>query len=341
MATVLLCACERQQSTKECPTRVETAVAIPADQGLTLSFPARIEARQEMQIAFRVSGTIAQVHVKEGQRVRKGQLLVTMDDRDYAEQLRATEAEYARIKAQADRVEMLYGDEATTADNYDAARYGLQQMESKLNHHRNQLADTRLTSPIDGYVQDIIFRENETVGAGMGVLSIVGADGVQAEASIPAKNLSERERFGEAYCVLDASGQIYPVTLSGIKQKATATQVYIATFDLPADAKALIGEGCSIIVTLAGETQQSTAVKIPLGAVIDKNDTLGVYVVTDSMVTFTKIELGPVSRDGGVIVSGLQPGQTVVSSGAHSLNDGQKVVPIIKPNPKTNKGELL
>lgn len=105
-------------------------------------------------MAFKLNGTLMQVHVGEGDRVRKGQLIAELDPRDYRLQLEATEAEYLNIKSEAERVMALYADSVGTADAYDKARFGLQQITAKYENARNQLADTKIYAPFDGYVQN-------------------------------------------------------------------------------------------------------------------------------------------------------------------------------------------
>ena len=131
----------------------------------TLQFPGKVVASQQVNASFRVAGTLKRVCVEEGSRAKAGQLLAEMDATDYKVQLEATEAEYAQVKAEAERVMGLYADSSTTANLYDKARYGLKQMEAKLQNHRNQLAYTRITSPIDGVVLSKAVEEGQTVAA--------------------------------------------------------------------------------------------------------------------------------------------------------------------------------
>ena len=74
----------------------------------------KVKAAQDISLAFRVSGTISKIHVKDGARVQEGQLLAELDPTDYQVQLDATEAEYQQIKAEAERVMALYKDNGTT-----------------------------------------------------------------------------------------------------------------------------------------------------------------------------------------------------------------------------------
>ena len=150
MAVSVLCSCNGKKEAQEDVQYVMTATAKGGGNESQQTYPARTRSMEETNVAFRVSGTIERVFVKEGDYVRKGQLIATMDARDYRVQLEATQAEYAQIKADAERVFELYKEQATTASNYDKARYGLSQITQKLQHHKNQLADTRLYAPING-----------------------------------------------------------------------------------------------------------------------------------------------------------------------------------------------
>ena len=69
-----------------------------------LQFPGKVKAAQDVNLSFRVSGTIGKICVEDGARVRKGQMLAQLDPTDYRIQLEATEAEYQQVKAEAERV---------------------------------------------------------------------------------------------------------------------------------------------------------------------------------------------------------------------------------------------
>ena len=150
------------------------------------SYPAQTRAINTSNVAFRVSGTLANVKVKEGDYVREGQVIAVMDDRDYQVQLSATEAEYAQIKADCERVIALYNDGSTTAQNYDKARYGLEQITAKYQHAKDQLADCQLKAPFNGYVQKVLHEDHETVSAGMPIASLFCSNGLDVVSNIPA-----------------------------------------------------------------------------------------------------------------------------------------------------------
>ena len=171
-----------------------------------LQYPGKIKAAEDVNLAFRVSGTIRKIHVKDGQPVKAGQLLAELDPTDYQIQLDATEAQYKQIKSEAERVIALYNDGGTTPVAYDKAVYGLEQISALYKHHQDELAYTKLYAPFSGFVQKHLFESHETVGAGMPVLQMVGKGSPEVEINIPAAEYINRERFGNYQCTFD----IYP-----------------------------------------------------------------------------------------------------------------------------------
>lgn len=131
ISLILLSSCtQRTQEAKGYQTvKIDTIVS--ADKQTFLQFPGKVKAAQDISLAFRVSGTISKIHVKDGTRVQEGQLLAELDPTDYQVQLDATEAEYQQIKAEAERVMALYKDNGTTPNANDKAVYGLKQITAK------------------------------------------------------------------------------------------------------------------------------------------------------------------------------------------------------------------
>ena len=191
------------------------------------TFPGKVKAASDINLAFRISGPIVKIVVEAGSFVKKGQVLVEMDSRDYSLQLSATEAEYNRIKAEAERVMALYEKGSVTPNDYDKAVFGLQQITAKLDAHKNALADAKLYAPFDGYVQKRFFDAGETVSAGMPVISMISADLPEIEINIPSSDFIRRDRFESFSCSMDNYPDLsFPLELIGITQKANLNQLY-------------------------------------------------------------------------------------------------------------------
>ncbi|MCM1312134.1 MAG: efflux RND transporter periplasmic adaptor subunit [Bacteroides sp.] len=320
---------------------VNTAEAVSTDKVGKMSWPGRTKASEDINVAFRVSGPIVAMRVKEGDHVRKGQVIAEIDDRDYKVQLGATQAEYEHIKADAERVMAMYKEGNTTASNYDKARYGLQQITEKLNNHRNQLADTKLKSPIDGYVQTLIHQSGETVGAGMPVVSMFTSGNTEVEIFIPASDFSRLETLGGFKCSFDIiPEQTFPLEIVRTSKDANASQLYAVRLRIKGELdKKKITPGMTTMVYASNEGNGSRTVSVPSTAVFHKNGKTAVFVLDQTSGTLKEkaVTVGMLKTDGTtVIISGLAEGETVVATGTRHLTEGQKVSPL----PKTTQSNV-
>ena len=200
ITTCLLASCN--SSTKDAreyqTVKIDTVTS--ANGQTYLQYPGKVKAAQDISLAFRVSGTIRKIYVKDGARVQAGQLLAELDPTDYQVQLDATEAEYKQIKAEAERVMALYKENGTTPSANDKAVYGLKQITAKYQHHKDQLGYTRLYAPFNGYIQKRLFEAHETIGAGMPVLSMISGCAPEVEINLPAAEYIRREQFNQYHC---------------------------------------------------------------------------------------------------------------------------------------------
>jgi RND family efflux transporter MFP subunit len=308
------------------------------------TFPGKVKAASDVNLAFRISGPITKLTVEAGNFVKKGQVVAEMDSRDYTLQLLATEAEYNRIKAEAERVIALYEKSSVTPNDYDKAVFGLQQITAKYEAHKNTLTDTKLNAPFDGYVQRRFFDVGETVGAGMPVVSMISAELPEVEINIPSSDFVRRDRFETFSCSIDIfPGITFPLELIGIAQKANLNQLYTVRLKIKERAKQLPMPGMTTIVTIYFQTEEETLVYVPLSAVFESEgvSTVWIYNPLAQTVERRAVTLTTILSNGKAVVSqGLNAGEIVVSAGVHALSHGQKVKLLSTASP-TNVGGLL
>ena len=101
MTATMLVACGAKDEKKSVVPTVRVAEAEACGNAVSQQYPGKVVSADDANVSFKVAGTLRQINVKEGQHVRRGQLLAVMDDSDYKVQLKATEAEHAQIKAEA------------------------------------------------------------------------------------------------------------------------------------------------------------------------------------------------------------------------------------------------
>jgi RND family efflux transporter MFP subunit len=322
---------------------VRTAVAAAYGEHLRVSFPGRVKAAEDVNLAFRVAGTIAKIRVAEGRRVRKGEVLAELDARDYVLQLQATEAEYRQVKAEAERIISLYEKEGVAANDYDKAVYGLRQITAKYEAHRHAVEDTRLCAPFDGYVQQRFFSENETVGAGTPVASMIGMGAPEVEIHIPLSDYVRRGEFESFVCRADVyPGREFPLELISVVQKANLSQLYAVRLRMR-EGKQLPAAGMAAMVEIRYKAGGAALAAIPYSAVFERNgvSTVWVYEEGTQTVAAREVEVSELKNEGTVVVSnGLRAGETVVTAGVHSLHEGGRVK-LLPQASATNVGGLL
>lgn len=342
LASLTSCNGEKTKEDKVPTVRLDT-VRI-ADVEATLQFPGRVVSSQDANVSFKVAGTIRRVLVNEGDFVKEGQLLAEMDDTDYKVQLSATEAEYARVKAEAERVMALYGDGATTASNYDKARYGLTQMEAKLKNHRDQLAYCKIYAPFTGHVQTRYFKSGETVAAGMPIVNVLGSKAPEIEINLPASSYLQRDNFTSFSATFDMlPGEVLPLRYLSVIPKANANQLYTVRLQLTDDTKG-IAPGMSAWVTIVSADKDGEAlVRVATTSVVREKGYSFVYLYNGKTqeVRRSNVEITALHTDGTCTVSGsIKPGDIIVCTGANHIKTGDKVE-VLEPISKTNVGGLL
>lgn len=307
-------------------------------------FPGRIVAAEEVNLAFKVSGTLLRVAVEEGSKVSKGQLVAEMDSRDYQVQLDATEAEYMRVKSEAERVMALYADSVSTADTYDKARYGLKQVTAKYENARNQLADTKIYAPFNGYVQKRLFDPPAVVAAGMPVVTLVSGGRQEIEINIPASTYLRRKEivsFTTSFDFLpDESVQL---RLIGMSPKANANQLYTVRLALPENLSTQPSPGMNAMVNVAFNDTVDRKVEIPSSALFRKDGHTYVWVYNEKEGTIGQrtVKVERLDTEGNAVVTqGISAGERIVVVGVHKLTDKQAVKPVTTDS-ETNVGGLL
>ena len=337
----LMTACKEKNQNNQAQL-VNVVEITPSAEGAIASYPAKTEAMNETDLSFKVAGTIAQVLVKEGDHVNAGQVIARLDDRDYRTQLRATEAEYNQIKAECERVMEMHKQRAVSDNNYDKARYGLQQITAKLTHHRNQLSDCVICAPFSGYVNDVYKQAKETTAPGLPVVSVYSSKGVDVVINIPERAYAQRKQAATYTATFNSiPGKSFQLTVRSVAAMANDNHLYEMRLSLKENVSD-ITPGMTAMVTVEQKQAVSEDVKIPIGAVWTEGQKSFVFIYDKKSSTLkkTEVKVERLQNDGNMVVSsGLQGCTQVVASGVHHLTDGQKVSVVEKAS-SLNVGNL-
>lgn len=329
-----------------------TLVVETSDQTLQTTYSATIRGRQDVAIYPQVSGKITEVRVNEGQPVKKGSVLFVIDQIPYQAALRAAQADYAAAQVGVESAQLDYDSTKELHDNRVVSSYELQtslnalhkaqatlaQAQAKLIEAENNLSYTSVTSPSDGVVGTLPYKEGALVSASMSEPLTTVSDNSQMYVYFSMnenKLLDMARRYGTLDRALSdmpdlslklSDGTIYEHTgrvasISGVINESTGTVSLRAEFPNP-DRLLHSGANGSVIVP----ESYAGVIVIPQEATFDLQDKVFVYKVVDGVAHSTQITVSPLN-DGKryIVLSGLETGDEIVASGAGLLRDGVRV----------------
>ena len=124
-------------------------------------------------ISSRVNGTVIEVAVDDNEKVRKGQILVRLDPRDFQVAVDKAQATYDRSLADFNRVEALKATNAISRQEYDLAQSNLQVAKAELDDRKNQLSYCEITAPSDGVVGNKTVQTGNRISTGGSLMAVV------------------------------------------------------------------------------------------------------------------------------------------------------------------------
>ena len=336
MAAALTCGCSEEKA-KESLHSVMTTTPQGAANETVKNFSGVVKENAETSLGFKTSGQIEQVMVREGDRVRRGQIIARLDAKDYQLGVDALQIQYDQLSAEVERLRLLYEGKSLAGNDYEKAVSGLRQLGVQLQAEKNKLSYTRLCAPEDGVVQKIHHERAEMVGAGTPVVTLLDLHRMEVEISLPQNIYSQRDRFGRIYCT--AAGRQYELHCRSIIPKADNNQLYTATFSV--DGQLTAGQTVDVVISLKGEGAAGQYT-VPLHAVFENDGKSYVWIVSkDSTVGRREVTTVGTDAEGHLIInSGLTGRETIVRAGVNALNEGERVK-IIAENSDTNVGGLI
>lgn len=339
--------------TVSCSQKAETAteeikfvkVEQVADQlqNQKLVFNGKVKEKSLTTLSFRVAGPLSKLNVETGQYVEQGEVIATIDNRDYQLNLQSEKAKYDQVKGEYNRYKELYAKGKVPANSYEKLEAGYNLTEAAYKAAQNSLKDTDLKAPFAGYIYKKMTENYQTVGAGQPIVSIIDVSKLEVEISI-AENLLQKVQKSKIYLldVKNANAANIPLQLISISEKAAGDGLFKMKFCFDNIDSLDIAPGMSADVTMYCRTQ-NLSTKINSAAVFhqEKQDFVWVYNNQNNTITKRKVTIGKITTDGKIeIISGLKQNEVIVTAGVNTLYDNQKVKPIEKQS-ATNIGGLL
>lgn len=291
-----------------------------------------VQTKQNVLIYPEMAGTLQRVYVKEGQQVRKGQLLASIDDGGMGSQVSQLKTQAELAKTTFERQKRLWDQKIGSEIQYLQAKSNYEATENAVKQAQSQLGKSTIRAPFSGIIDDVIKDQGTVVSPGPGaeVFRIVNLSDMYITVDVPENYLGGIEKGKEAKVFFPVLGD---TVISKIRQTGNfinpSNRAFSVEIPVP-NKKGNIKPNLSARVSL-NDYSSDNSILVPQG-IISEN-ALGeqyVYVAVepngDKAIAKRKIiETGKTQGNMVEAISGINDGDLLIKEGARTVKEGQNV----------------
>lgn len=297
--------------------------------------PGAVISEQQVQVASRLMGYLRDIVVHEGDAVKTGQLLFTIDPTDIkgqVDQARAgvVQAEAALNDAQADfeRFSNLYKEESIPKLQYDKVKlqYNIAQSQASaaragLNTAESQLRYAEVRSPINGIVTQKMANKGDLAAPGRPVLVVENPDKLLIQTAVSEETYAHLRMGGNA--TVEVGGKVLPGRIVRLVPVADATShTHLVKLEVPGIEGMSSGSFARVRFTV-GSRQ---GISVPQAALLERAGIAGVFVVdADAIARYRMVRTGGEQEGVVEIEAGLNPGERVIVGNTRAVNSGDRI----------------
>lgn len=346
------CGGNKGNSEPQAPQKYPTAIVSRENVTLESVYPVTVKGKEDIEIRPRIDGFIDAIYIDEGSVVRKGQALFKINSPSAEQSLTSARAAVKSAQAQVNiakvdvnRVRPLAEKNIvsvvqleTAESTYQSALASLSQAEATLKNAEATMGWTNVTSPVDGIVGSIPFRQGSLVSSSNVLTTVANTSNVFAYFSLNEKELSvflnnlegntqaEKIRNAPEVTLTLADGTVYErtgriETITGLVNTTTGTASFRAEFTNP---EGKLRSGVSGRISIP--KQIDNTIVVPQKATYAQQNKTLLYLVQNDSVVQKVIDVIP-TPDGKsyVVTGGLQDGDRIVTDGIVTLTHGKKI----------------
>lgn len=341
VVSVVLCSCSPQTETSAPqPRPVRTATIEKREAGQPITLTGRIEAEDEVALAFRISGRVLENDRKLGDRIEAGQVVARLESQNERNTLRAAQANLVASQGQLtqarnhfERQDTLLQQGWTTRANHDQAKQALQTAESQVDAAEAQMKTaydlvsfTELKADAPGVITAVGPGAGEVVQAGQMIFRVARRDGRDAAFDVPAQVL--RAAPSDPRITVSLTDDPKVTTTGRVREVAPQADPVTRTFAVKVglnDPPSTMRLGATVTGRMEGDSVP--VINIPATALTKINSQPAVWVVDPSSKTVSIRNVDVLRYDPARVAlsGGLTTGEVIVTAGVQALHPGQKV----------------
>ena len=297
------------------------------------SFPGKAKATQEVNLSFNEGGTLIELPIKIGDKVKKGDLIAKLDPKELEFKLKSTEAEMLRDNQNYLRAKQLVGKGHISKADYDLLQAKLAVSQANMDLAKKALADSTITAPFDGQVADRFVENYQTVSKQQVIARLLDISQIEMVIQVPESAISIIPHAKNIVIEFDSfPNHLIPAKIKEISHEAsTDTRTYPVTLIMqqPKDIEILPGMAGKVKGKIESVNKMQSKINIPLSALMtmgtDNKSYVWVIDANTQQVHKREVQISELTATGVSVLKGLNESEWVVTAGVHSLDEGEKV----------------
>ncbi len=288
----------------------------------------RVDAKNNMFVSPQMGGAITNLFVKEGDYVKKGQTIATIDNTILKQSMQEIDYQLETAKIFYEKQKSLWDQKIGTEIQYIQAKSNVEALEKRISTLKAQTAMTTVVSPIGGFVDEVRMRAGEMAAPGIGIVRIVNSDNLKVVAQV-----------ADTYASTIKQGDVVNIKFPDLGKETTARLTFVGqtvnptsrTFMVEASIQKIDSQLKPNMTAVLNINDQAKGNAVIINQNLIQHTETGdiVYVAiiegAKKIARSRKIVAG-ITYNGDIeITSGLQTGDMLITQGYQDLVDGQVV----------------
>jgi len=307
---------------------LDTVKMIKIDGALNL--PATLSAWEEANITAEIPGRIQDLNIDLGSVINKEQVIGHIDVSENQIKLAAVELAIEKLNRDYERNKVLAAGNATNASAVTDAKYDLDSKKLEAAQMRSQIEKAGITSPISGIITEKKTVTGEFVNTGSVIAAIADTRRLKARVYVPENKVFTLKPGGKAQITTATwPGQLFEGIVNYISPKGDDNHNYLVELSVSNKKGNFLKAGLYVQVVF-GTVKNEHALQIPKAALAEGVKNPYVYVAVNNTAEERKLVLGRENGEYIEVISGLNEGEQVITSGLINILAGSRIEAIHK-----------
>jgi membrane fusion protein, multidrug efflux system len=280
---------------------------------------------EQVDLSFETSGKIVNINFEEGRFVKKGDLLAKINDQHLQAQLLKLQAQKKLSEEREFRQRSLLSRDAISQESYDQAVTELQTLDADIMLVQARIAETELRAPFDGIIGLRNLSEGSFANPSSSIARLVKVNPLKIEFSVPERYSGGIKPGFPIRFMLDGNPDTLRASVYAVDPKVDIRTRNITVRALFPNTTQVIKPGRFVAITLE-LSETNDALAIPSEALIPEMEGDKVFVYRSGKANSVSVSTGMRTADKIQITHGLNPGDTVLTTGVMQLREGMNVV---------------